>query len=175
MIYYETDYLAHHGVKGMKWGVRKDRYQKKTDRFSRKMDKQISRNEKRRKNILEARTKNRQKIANKYDRKIGKLKAKNASSDKIKELQAQKKDKIQDFDIGTKFVKAGTKRATDIVKQYKKARVSAFKDSAYKKSPEYEKAVKEYVDQRYVYGYNQSATMYTLLAAANTLDEVKKK
>ena len=23
MIYYETNYLAHHGVKGMKWGVRK--------------------------------------------------------------------------------------------------------------------------------------------------------
>lgn len=26
MIAYETNYLAHHGVKGMKWGVRKDRY-----------------------------------------------------------------------------------------------------------------------------------------------------
>ena len=25
MIYYETDYLAHHGVKGMRWGVRKQR------------------------------------------------------------------------------------------------------------------------------------------------------
>ena len=28
MIYYETDYLAHHGVKGMKWGYRKQRIRK---------------------------------------------------------------------------------------------------------------------------------------------------
>ena len=28
MLYYETDYLAHHGVKGMRWGQRKQRIKK---------------------------------------------------------------------------------------------------------------------------------------------------
>ena len=34
MIYYETDYLAHHGVKGMKWGIRKRRVSKGRSRSS---------------------------------------------------------------------------------------------------------------------------------------------
>ena len=32
MIYYETDYLAHHGVKGMRWGVRKQRQKSSKNR-----------------------------------------------------------------------------------------------------------------------------------------------
>ena len=34
MIYYETDYLAHHGVRGMKWGIRKQRVSKGRSRSS---------------------------------------------------------------------------------------------------------------------------------------------
>ena len=49
MIYYETNYLAHHGVKGMKWGVRKrkpvsgltDRQQRRYVKIKSKYDKKI--------------------------------------------------------------------------------------------------------------------------------------
>ena len=68
MITYETDYLEHHGVKGMKWGRRKQKIRKGINRASQKASK-LANSKKARKSAWQAAAKRRA-----YD-KVGNLKS----------------------------------------------------------------------------------------------------
>ena len=79
----KTNYLVHHGVKGMKWGVRRyqnydgsligTRKEKKIARIEKRTQKRIDKSTKYDNKILEARSKNRGKIEAKYNKKINAL------------------------------------------------------------------------------------------------------
>lgn len=90
--------------------------------------------------------------ASKFEKKIGKFESKvdkfNAKTMAAREKQLSKlekkgstNEKIADFNEGTKYVKAGQDRVKDVIANYKNAKVTAIKDSSYKKSLEYRQAV----------------------------------
>lgn len=98
-------YLAHHGIKGQRWGIR--RYQNEdgtltalgrkhvgqgsaANKVMRRNDRDVSKIEKAEQNIMSAREKNRNKIASKYNKKIQKLQA---DKDSYKPIKNGLKDK----------------------------------------------------------------------------------
>lgn len=153
-----------------------DRHEKKQQRIEKKYDKKIAKNEKSRSEIMSAREKNRGKIEKKYDKKISSYQKDIDSFDQIKDgvkdkkgrdiltkqdvndivsglkakqdaLKAKKDAKIDDFDKGTEYLTAGYDKYTQVLDSYKNVKMSQVSDKAFKKSPEYKAAVKEYVNQ----------------------------
>lgn len=91
---------------------------KKTDKLQREVDDYNS-------SILKAREKNRAKLEKKS------IKANN---------------KLNDFNEGTKYVKAGQARVNKVISEYRNARINAINDKSYKKTDKYKRAVKAYND-----------------------------
>jgi hypothetical protein len=145
MVYYESS-LTHHGIKGQKWGIRRFQNEDGTltsagkSRYA-SLDRAINRVNRRSEITMKAREKNRAKRQRHYDKKIAK------ATDRTAALQTKKKEKLADFDLGTKFVKAGYDRYSKIISDYKNVKLKAFEDKAFKKDPEYKKAVLAYTNQ----------------------------
>lgn len=186
--------LYHHGILGMKWGVRryqnedgtwteagKKRYgdsgstedNKKTPRVSGKYDRAIAKNSKQRDSILSAREKNRSRIEAKLDKKINKAKNENKKA----VLQETKKDKLQDFDEGTKLVKAGYDRYENVIKNYRDAKVKALTAKDYKSTATYKLIRNQYANQKlsdFYYGKNYTRLNYAHITA-NTKGEDRER
>ena len=100
----ETYYLKHHGVKGMKWGVRKDRKRFKRSRSERDADKEVRRKMKRD-------AENRRLLSDEeLDRKISRIK-------KEKELKRLTDEEVSPGKTIAKgiLIAGGTAAATTIV------------------------------------------------------------
>lgn len=107
--------------------------------------------------ILDARKKNREKLLKK--------------SEKAANKNAKASDKVKDFDLGTKYVKAGQDKVKKALNKYQGLQVKAVMDKSVKNSAEYKQAKKEY----YKIIKNGPAVSSLAYAFAATDQEPKKK
>lgn len=179
------------------------KYEKVSNKFDKRLEKSRAYDEK----VLAAREKNQQKISDKYDKKIAKVQKDidsfKADKDGIKDrkgrevltkddvsqwvsdlkeaqndLKMKKSAKLGDFKAGTDAIKAGNKKYNQILESYKGAKLSALQDRAYKKNPNYKKAVRDYVFQslRDANNYGVSGMtklQYSSKAARSTISKIK--
>ena len=170
--------------------------ERKSEKISNKFDKKLEKSRAYDEKIFEAREKNQKKISDKYDKKIARTQgeieyfkdnfSKNDAAPVISDLKREKNylkerkaAKLADFKFGTKAIKAGAKQYNQILESYKGAKLSALKDKAYKKDPNYKKAVRDYVFQSLSDANNYGVSGMTKLqysgkAARSTVNRIKE-
>ena len=110
-----------------------------------------------------------------YQRDIDSFNAKTMADREKNRSKLEKKkknaaEKVEDFDKGTKYVKAAQDRVNKVVSDYRDAKISAVKDKTFKQTDEYKKAIKSF-NQLTRSGVPVSTLSYAFEAAA---DDVAK-
>lgn len=88
--------------------------------------------------INSARKKNDTRLENKYNKKV--------ESGKMTKEEASRR--LDDFRQGTKMVETGQKKYDAVIKNYGDVRLKSLNDYSYRKTDEYKKAKKEYMNQK---------------------------
>lgn len=155
--------LYHHGVLGMKWGVR--RYQSYAE------NPKLSDREKAKKAYKAA------KIQAKYEKKVSRSEASDAkitaarekNLNKIIDRYGKNSAHYLDFTKGSEYIKAGQTKYNDIIRDYGEMRAAAAKDPSIKNTPEYKAAKSAYRGQQLLkdFMYNGLADAVKLNYAAD--------
>ena len=167
-------YLAHHGILGQKWGVRryqnpdgsltsagKKRYDKTSAKYDRRIESARHHNEK----IMSERMRNRLKIQRKIEKIEGKQSADNSISkaEKLNKKLTKQQERLKDFDAGTKYVKYGQKKYESVINDYKTLKLNQITDSDAGKSRNAKYVANQYRNQRIndLFGYGQDYQVLT--------------
>ena len=153
-----------------------DKQKSQENKIRNKYEKKVARYDKSANKIIETRERNRAKIEERFDKKISNLKNKGASSNRIAELETQKKYNLEDFDEGTKYVKKGQDYYRAIIRTYEEAKVEAINTPEVKSGDAYKLAKHLYNRQKNAtisYGSAYPTLIYAREIAINEMNKNK--
>lgn len=168
-------YLAHHGVRGQKWGVRRfqnrdgsytaageGRYaslsrhgQRKYDYIERRYGRKLAKSQAIDERLLAKRKKNRDAMVSRIDKLEAKKSAasNNRSAERINGKIQKRKVRLKDFDEGTRVIKAGQNQYNKNIADYKNLKQKSLTDKSVKRSDSGKEIRRNYRRQNFLDSY----------------------